>query len=96
MVQETFFLEVKPGTQQEFEHAFKKAAVLMTTAKGFLGSELQRCVEQENKYLVCVHWETVEDHVIGFKNSPAFQKMKALIGPFYLHIPQAEHYRRIV
>ena len=96
MVQETFLLEVKSGTEQEFENAFKKAAALMSTAKGFLESELQRCVEQENKYLVCVQWETVEDHVIDFKKSPAFQEMKALIGPFYLHIPQSEHYKRIV
>jgi heme-degrading monooxygenase HmoA len=96
MVQETFFLEVKPGSQQEFETAFKKVAGLLSTAKGFVGSELQRCVEQDNKYLVCVKWETVEDHVMAFKNSPAFQEMKALIGPFYLHVPQTEHYRLIL
>ncbi|MCM3584794.1 antibiotic biosynthesis monooxygenase [Mesobacillus maritimus] len=95
MVQETFLLEVKPGTEQEFEQAFQKAAALVQSAKGCIGSELQRCLEQENKYLVAIEWETVEDHLVGFKNSPAFEEMKSLIGSYYLHLPQVEHYQKV-
>ncbi|WP_053363399.1 antibiotic biosynthesis monooxygenase [Bacillus sp. FJAT-27251] len=95
MVQETFLLEVKPGTEQDFEQAFQKAANLVHAAHGCLGSELKRCVEQENKYLVAIEWETVEDHVVHFKNSPAFEELKALIGPYYLHPPTVEHYQEV-
>ena len=88
-------LEVKPGTEQSFENAFNLATNFMQQAEGFLGAELRRCIEQQNKYLVTVSWETVEAHVNGFKNSPAFQEMKALLGPFYLSIPKADHYKKI-
>jgi heme-degrading monooxygenase HmoA len=74
---------------------FKKVTKLILSAKGCLGYELQRCIEQENKYLVLIKWKTVEDHLQDFKKSPGFEEMKALIGPFYLHVPQVEHYRMI-
>ena len=96
MIQETFLLEVKPGMEEEYEIAFKKATVLLSSAKGCLGYELQRCIEKENKYLVSIKWETVEDHLIGFKSSTAFQEMKSLIGPYYLHTPQVEHYKQVI
>ncbi|MFJ8065311.1 antibiotic biosynthesis monooxygenase family protein [Psychrobacillus sp. NPDC096426] len=92
MVQETMLLEVNPGTQKDFEFAFKKAAVFISQAKGCLGYEMQRCVENENKYLVMIKWETIEDHIIHFKNSEAFSEMKELIGPYYLNRPLVEHY----
>lgn len=95
MVQETFLLEVKPGDEQEFEKAFKKATVILSDADGCIHYELQRCMEKGNKYLVAIEWETVEHHTIIFKNTAAFQKMKALLGPFYQTIPQVEHYKKI-
>ncbi|MCH6264456.1 MULTISPECIES: antibiotic biosynthesis monooxygenase family protein [Neobacillus] len=95
MVQEIMLIDVKPGTEQEFENAFKKAAVIVSSAKGCLGYELHRCMEQENKYLVFIKWETVEDHVTGFKNSTDYQEMKSLIGPYYLHVPHAGHYEKV-
>ncbi len=96
MIQETFLLEVKPGREEEFELAFKKVTVLLTSANGYLGYELQRCLEKKNKYLVSIKWKTVEDHLIGFKSSTAFQEMKSLIGPYYLHTPQTEHYKQVI
>jgi heme-degrading monooxygenase HmoA len=95
MVQETFLLEVQPGTEREFEHAFREATNILGPTKGYLGTELQRCIETENRYLVSIKWETVEDHMIGFKSSPAFEEMKALIGPYYFKPPIVEHYQKI-
>lgn len=95
MIQEIFTLEVKPGTEVSFEKAFSQATNIMKQAEGFLGAQLQRCLEQQGKYLVAVSWESVEAHVNDFKNSAAFQEMKALLGPFYLTVPQVEHYKNV-
>lgn len=95
MVQEIFMLEVKSGTERLFENAFHQATNIMQQAEGFLGAELRSCIEQGNKYLVAVSWETVEAHVNIFKNSLAFQEMKALLGAFYLTVPQVEHYKKV-
>jgi hypothetical protein len=29
--------------------------------------ELKKCIEQQDKYLRLVNWETIEDHEIGFR-----------------------------
>ena len=94
MVEEIFMLEVKPGTERSFENTFNESTNIMRQAEGFLGAELRGCIEQENKYLVTVSWN-VEAHVDGFKNSAAFQEMKALLSPFYLNLPQVEHYKYV-
>ncbi|WP_067726923.1 antibiotic biosynthesis monooxygenase family protein [Oceanobacillus damuensis] len=96
MVQEIFMLEVKSGNEEEFEKAFKQATAFMTTAKGYNGAELNRCVEQQNKYLVSVSWNSVEDHVIDFKNTSEFEEMKKILGPFYLSVPKVQHYEKVI
>jgi heme-degrading monooxygenase HmoA len=95
LVQEILMLDVKPGTERTFETAFQQATKVMQQAEGFLDAKLLSCVEQENKYLVAISWETIEAHVNEFKNSPAFQEMKALLGPFYLANPQVGHYKQV-
>ncbi|WP_156292097.1 antibiotic biosynthesis monooxygenase family protein [Oceanobacillus salinisoli] len=95
MVQEIFMLEVISGLERDFEQAFNQAKGLLSTSKGYLGAELKRCVEQENKYLVSVSWESVEAHVHNFKKTPEFVEMKKLLGPFYLSIPNVQHYEKV-
>ncbi|RKQ30375.1 antibiotic biosynthesis monooxygenase family protein [Oceanobacillus halophilus] len=96
MVQEIFILEVTSGLEKDFEEAFNQAKELMSTSKGYLGAELKRCVEQENKYLVSVSWESVEAHVHDFKKTSEFEEMKKLLGPFYLSIPKVQHYEKVI
>ncbi|MFC4022310.1 antibiotic biosynthesis monooxygenase family protein [Oceanobacillus longus] len=96
MVQEIFMIHVKSGTEEEFEKAFKKATALLSTAKGYKGAEIKRCVEQRNKYLVSVSWKLVENHVIDFKNTPEFEEMKKILSPFYLSVPKVQHYEKVI
>jgi len=39
-----------------------------------------------------VHWNTLEDHTQGFRESPAFAEWRAIIGPFFAQPPQVEHF----
>jgi heme-degrading monooxygenase HmoA len=34
---------------------------------GYVSHELQRCLEVENKYVLLVRWERLEDHTEGFR-----------------------------
>lgn len=83
-------LEVKPGTERSFENAFNLATNFMQQAEGFLGAELRSCIEQQNKYLVTVSWETVEAHVNGFKYSLFMDTLRknslCILEAMYLYI----------
>ena len=59
---------------------------------GYLSHELKRCLEQENRYLLLVRWERLEDHTVGFRQSAAYGEWKELLHHFYDPFPTVEHY----
>lgn len=92
MILEVAILDVKSGETAAFEAAFAKAEPIIASMKGYGGHELRRCVENENRYILLVHWERLEDHTQGFRESPQYQEWKRLLHHFYDPFPVVEHY----
>jgi heme-degrading monooxygenase HmoA len=95
MVLELALLDVIPSKEAEFEQAFSEAKSIIASMPGFIALELQKCVEQPNRYVLLVRWATLEDHTIGFRQSPEYRRWKALLHHFYDPFPQVEHYQAI-
>jgi heme-degrading monooxygenase HmoA len=95
MILEVAILQVKPGLENDFESNFRKASRIITTMRGYISHELQKCVEAENKYILLVKWETLKDHIVGFRNSPEYLEWKELLHHFYDPFPMVEHYIQI-
>lgn len=92
MILEVAILDVKPGLGKEFEMAFKTASVIIASMPGYLSHELHRCVETANRYILLVHWQKLEDHTVGFRQSPEYQEWRTLLHHFYDPFPTVEHY----
>ena len=96
MILEVAVLDVKPGLAPEFETAFKTASDIIATLPGYICHELQRCIETENRYILLVRWQTLEEHTIGFRQSPQYQEWRSLLHHFYEPFPVVEHYATIL
>ena len=81
--------------QEEFETAFRQASPLISSIDGYLSHELHRCIETTGRYLLLVTWRNLEDHTIGFRQSPQYQTWKGLLHKFYEPFPTVEHFERI-
>lgn len=92
MILEVAMLQVRQGQSSDFEEAFRQASVIIASMPGYIGHELQRCLEVEDKYLLLVRWEKLEDHTVGFRGSAEYQTWKALLHHFYDPFPTVEHY----
>jgi len=92
MVLELAILNVIPGKEADFEYAFAEARSIISAMPGFLSLELQKCVEQSNRYALLVRWSKLEDHTVGFRQSAQYQRWRALLHHFYDPFPQVEHY----
>ena len=92
MVTEIATLTIRAGTEQEFAAVFAKAIKNISAAKGYRSHSLGRSVETPNRFMLTVQWETLADHMVGFRESPAFQQWRALVGPFFAAPPQVEHF----
>lgn len=95
MILEVAVLKIKPGMNQEFEIAFKKASGIITSMPGYINHSLKKCLEAENQYLLLVNWQTLEDHTVGFRQSAQYQTWKELLHHFYEPFPIVEHYGEI-
>ncbi|MFE1746839.1 antibiotic biosynthesis monooxygenase family protein [Coleofasciculus sp. H7-2] len=96
MILEVAILKVKPGIAAEFEAAFATASSIISSMSGYISHELHRCLEVENQYILLVRWAKLEDHTLGFRQSPEYQKWCQLLHHFYEPFPTVEHYKRIV
>jgi heme-degrading monooxygenase HmoA len=91
MIFEIAEIRVVAGHEQEFEASVQQAVPLFERAKGCRGMELQRTIETTGKYRLVVRWDTVDDHMVGFRGSPDFQEWRRLVGPHLAQAPVVEH-----
>jgi heme-degrading monooxygenase HmoA len=95
VVTEIALLNLKQGSSKEFEDAFAIAQNIIASMKGYINHELQKCLEDDHKYLLVVEWETIEDHETGFRKSERYKEWKKLLHHFYEPFPTVEHYKKI-
>ena len=95
MILEAAYLTVKSGETANFEKAFKQASPIIASMSGYIRHELQHCMEDSDKYLLLVQWETLEDHTVGFRGSDEYHEWKALLHHFYDPFPTVEHFEQV-
>lgn len=95
MILEAVMLQVRPGEASDFEIAFEQASPIIAAMAGYAGHELHRCLETTNRYLLLVHWQRLEDHTVGFRESPEYQEWRRLLHHFYDPFPVVEHFEPV-
>jgi len=95
MILEVAKLDVRPGQEADFESAFSKAGKIISSMPGYISHELQRCIENESRYILLVKWQTLEDHTEGFRGSAEYQQWKGMLHHFYDPFPEVEHYQEL-
>ena len=91
MIRELAEIDIKPGDEEAFERAAVEAKKLFLASKGCMAFRLHRSMEQPSRYRMFVEWETLEDHMVEFRNSPAFLEWRRLAGPYFQNPPRVEH-----
>ena len=96
MILELADIRIQPGQQAAFEVAIERGArTVIAKAKGFQGFKVNRGIESPERYLLQIFWSTLEDHTVGFRESPAFAEWRGIVGPFFASPPQVEHYELV-
>ena len=92
MILELAILNVRSGQESDFERAFSKAQTIITSMPGYISHQLQQSLDKKNRYVLLVHWQTVEHHTQGFRQSKEYLEWKSLLHHFYDPFPEIEHY----
>lgn len=93
MILELADIRIKPSQQAAFEEAIQRGIrAVISGAKGCQGYKLNKGIESPERYVLQIFWETLENHTVDFRESPAFAEWRAIVGPFFAGPPTVEHF----
>ena len=93
MILELADIRIHPGQNTAFEEALQRGlTTVIRNVNGFQGYKVNRGIENAERYILQIFWDTLEDHTVGFRQSPAFSAWRALVGPFFAAAPVVEHF----
>ena len=95
MILEHALITIRPGENDRFEAALAEARTAIAGSPGFRSLALHRGIESPERYLLLVEWESLEDHTVGFRESPAFAEWRSHIGPFFDAPPEVDHFEPV-
>jgi len=93
MILELADIRIHPDQQVAFDEAIQRGLdSVFSKARGFRGFKVNKGVEHPERYLLMIFWDTLEDHTVGFRQSPLFAEWRAIVGPFFAAPPVVEHF----
>ncbi|WP_258064822.1 cupin domain-containing protein [Pseudoclavibacter sp. AY1H1] len=95
-VTEVATLRVHDGHQAAFERAVARAAPLFQRTAGARTFALESVAEDATEYRLIVRWESVDHHMVIFRESPEFQEWRALVGEHLAEPPRVEHLKNVL
>lgn len=86
-------LYIRPGEQDAFEEAMGHALRTITAkAKGVTGYKLHKGVESPECYVLQVFWDSIEDHMVTYMNTPEREILRSIVTPFFAQTPKMGHF----
>ena len=93
MILEHADIRIDPLKSSAFEEAILRGVTtVIAHARGFKGYKVNRSIESPGRYILTIYWDTLEDHTVGFRQSPLFTEWRAIVGPFFAAPPHVEHF----
>ncbi|AGH50534.1 MULTISPECIES: antibiotic biosynthesis monooxygenase family protein [Sphingomonadales] len=91
MILELAEIDILPGKEAAFESVLEEASGHFLRTPGCLGMKVTRSMEHPHRFRLLVQWESVDAHMVGFRNSDAFLEWRRLAGPCFAKPPRVEH-----
>jgi heme-degrading monooxygenase HmoA len=95
MVLEVADFRVPPGSEQDFEAAYREVREVLTSTPGCRSARMTHCIESPTRFVLLVEWDSVEAHEQNFRSSGRFGTWRGAIGGFFAEPPVVEHFTDI-
>jgi heme-degrading monooxygenase HmoA len=86
-------IRIAPGQQVAFEETIQRGLnTVLSRAQGVHSHAVHHGIESPERYVLHIVWRTLEDHTVGFRQSPLFAEWRAIVGPYFVVPPVVEHF----
>lgn len=96
MIHEIAEIEVISGRENAFELAVADAVMYFRTARGCRSFALTRSIENPRSYRLIVGWDSINDHVVHFRESNSFEAWRNLVERHFASPPKVEHVASVI
>jgi len=93
MIIEYIRYKIDSGRSAGFLAAYAAASHILDESGYCLAYELSACEEEPERFMLRIEWTSTDDHLNGFRKSPAFAGFFALVRPYFGDIEEMHHYR---
>jgi quinol monooxygenase YgiN len=77
---------------EAFEAAYRAASSSLDASPHCLGYELSHCMEEQDRYILRIEWDSIDGHLTGFRRAPEFAPFLTAIKPYIAQIEEMQHY----
>ncbi len=96
MILEVADIQIKAGQQADFEKAVLLALkTIFAKAEGFRGHQFHHCIENPERYVLQLTWDTMEHHTVLFRGSALFAEWRSLVSEHFSKPPYVEHFELV-
>lgn len=96
MILEVADILVTEGREAEFPAAVSRGLqAVIGRSGGYRSATLRQGIESPRRFVLLIEWDTLEDHTVGFRQSPLFAEWRAIVGPFFAEPPRVEHFTQV-
>ena len=92
MIVEYIRYKIDPSRTDKFDEAYHRAGGLLDASPHCRRWEAARSVDEPDKQIVRIEWDSAEGHLQGFRRSADFQPFLEATQPFYKNIEEMTHY----
>jgi quinol monooxygenase YgiN len=89
-------ISIRQGEEDAFIRGVRAAVPVFQAAAGFRSLSLRRSIERPSVFRLMIEWDRLEDHTIGFRQSPGFTRWRDLVGAYFDGTPVVDHSRTVV
>lgn len=92
MVLEVALIDVIPGEETAFADSYQRVRHVLRSTPGCRSVRMTRGEESPSRFVLLVEWDSVEAHLVNFRDSDRFTRWRAAIGPHFASPPVVEHF----
>jgi len=97
MILEIAEIHILEGQNAAFEAAMDLALhEAHRKAEGMRGYRVQRCIENPQRYFFQIAWDSVEAHMVTYREGPLAPGFRERLRPFFAKPAQFEHFEQVM
>ena len=95
MIVELAIIRAKAGEADRLREGLRAARSVLSRADGYLGSTFLQGIEDPQRFVLRIEWQSVEAHTKGFREGPLFPEWRSHWARFMDGSPEMSHFQVI-